>query len=190
MARSITFGGQTQYRAGGVTRVTANSLAPIGQSSTGIVGLLGESSDGAPNTTYTIDDPALAEPTFGTGPLADAVRLAFNPTNDPRIPGGAFRCIVRKVNQSTKSNLQVPGAESSAASGPGSDDTTAAGTTATAIHLATGGLTVSTLDDNNNPTGGMSGRYVIVGTESKRRIVRGYLLTAAPNGGKIESEGR
>ena len=114
MTRSITFNGQTQFKPGAISKINAQALAPIGLNTNGIVALIGESDGGAPGATggvVTIDDPALAKSLFRSGDLADAVRLAFDPSNDVRIPGGAFRVLAYKVNQSTQSTVQLPGDE-------------------------------------------------------------------------------
>ena len=87
MTRFITFGGQTQFKPGGLTRVNANALTPIGISATGVVQMLGEAEGGPPGTdgVVVIDDPALARDIFRSGPLADAIRVAFDPSGDTRI---------------------------------------------------------------------------------------------------------
>lgn len=137
MARSVTFGGQTQFKPGGLTKINANALTPVGSSAVGIVGIVGEADGGAPNTVIDIDDPALAKDTFRSGPLADAIRIAFDPSSDPRIPGGAFRCRVYKTNQSLRSATHLPGDEATIS------DTVAAASTNVLINLVTGGLVVN-----------------------------------------------
>lgn len=138
MARSVTFGGQTQFRPGGLTRINANALTPIGATATGIIHLLGEADGGAPGSAgvVTIDDPALAKETFRSGPLADAIRVAFNATGDTRIPGGAFRVVAYKTNNSTQATTELPGDEANIS------DTATGTPTTTVIDLTTGGLTV------------------------------------------------
>lgn len=167
MSRFVTFNGQTLFKPGGLTRVNANALTPIGLSATGILGLIGESDGGAPGAIsgpITIDDPALALETFGTGPLSDAIALAFNPSNDPRMPGGAFSCICYKVNNSTQATTHLP--DSTAI-----DSDTVASATTTAITLTTGGLII----------GAEVGRWLKIGTE-KRRITANTatVVTVAP----------
>jgi hypothetical protein len=107
MARSITWNGMTLYRPGGLTRINSSALAQIGLSTNGIIGLVGEAEGGEPGTIITIDDPASAEESFLSGPLADAIQIAFDPSNDPRIPGGAFRCLCIRTNQGTPATLTV-----------------------------------------------------------------------------------
>jgi hypothetical protein len=138
MARSVTFNGMTQFRPGGLTRVNANALNQIGISTNGLIGLVGEADGGTPQEVVFVDDPALAKETYRSGPLADALRIAFDPSNDPRVPGGAFRCLCVKVNQGTQATLTL-------LSKSKADDTVAALSTATVINLTTAGLTVDAL---------------------------------------------
>jgi hypothetical protein len=136
MSRSVTFGGITQFRPGGITRINAAALAQIGLDSNGIVALIGEADGGigAPGEVHTIDDPALASEYFKSGPLADAIRTAFDPSVDPRIPGGAFRCLCVRANQSTQATLTLYGRESVGS--------VAAASTDTVIQVTGGGMTV------------------------------------------------
>jgi len=136
MARSVTFGGITQFKPGAITKINARALTPIGLSTNGIIALIGEADGGKPGEVIAIDDPALAKEAFRSGPLADAIRLAFDPSNDARTPSGAFRVLAYKTNASTQSSTQLAGDEAVVA------DTVAAASTATVINLTTGGLTV------------------------------------------------
>lgn len=137
MTRSVTFNGRTIFHPGGITRIRTNGSASVGPTATGIVGLIGEATSGTPGVITTIDDPALAAEIFGTGPLADAIRTAFEPSNDPRMPSGAFRVLCYKTNQSTKSSVNIPGARHLI-----SDTSTGASTT-TVITVTVGGLVVN-----------------------------------------------
>ena len=153
MSRSVTFNGITQFRPGGLTKIDANALAQIGLNPNGIIGLIGESEGGVPNVVTQIDDPALAVPTFRSGPLADAIRVAFDPSGDPRVPAGAFRVMAVRVNQGTQSTLTLYGLVPLVVGGP-AFDTVAAGSDASHVHLTTGGLTVDA----------HIGNYIRVGT--------------------------
>lgn len=157
MARSISFNGQTLFHPGGLSRVNASALSPIGLSATGIMSLIGEADGGAPGAVsgpVDVDDPALAAQLFRSGPLADAIRLAFDPSTDPRIPGGAFRCVCYKTNQSTQGKAHLPGPGNLVA------DTVAAGSTTTSINLTTGGLVVNA----------HKGRWLKIGSETRRIV--------------------
>jgi hypothetical protein len=145
MSRSVNYNGITQYKPGGIAKTDVSALASVGLASNRIVGLIGEADGGIPMTAITIDDPALAEETYTSGPLADAIRIAFEPSGDDRVPGGAFRVICVKANETGASQssrifyAKVPpvlGANSGT-------DTTAAGSTTTVINITTGGLTVN-----------------------------------------------
>jgi hypothetical protein len=100
MARSITFNAQTQFKPGAISKVDATGLTPVGTSAVGIVGIIGEADDGPPGEIVIVDDPATGKALYKSGPLADALRIAFDPSNDPRVPGGAFRVKCYKVNKS------------------------------------------------------------------------------------------
>jgi hypothetical protein len=138
MSRSVTFNGTTRYKPGGITRVNANALAQVGLGSNGIVGLIGEADAGEPDEIYIIDDPAVAKETFRGGPLADAIRIAFDPENDARLSAGATRVLAIKPNQSKQSTATL---YQQAAT-----DTAAAASSPTVINLTTGGLTIDEYD--------------------------------------------
>jgi len=140
MARSVTFNGMTQFRPGGLTKVDASALAQISLATNGIIGLIGEADGGEPGVVVTLDDPALAKSAFRSGPLADAIRVVFDPSNDPRVPGGAFRCLCVKANQGTQASLVQYNKIGA--------DTAAAGSTTTLINLTTGALVASEMIGN------------------------------------------
>lgn len=142
MTRSVTFNGITQFRAGGLSRVDASALAQVGLSNNGIMGLIGEADGGEPLTIVTIDDPALAKDSFRSGPLADAIRLAFDPSDDPRVPGGAFRCLCVKVNATNAAQSTATVYQKTSQSDTDVDDTATGVSTALIVTLTTGGLTV------------------------------------------------
>ena len=142
------------FRPGGITRVNADALAQIGLLSNAIVGLLGESEGGVPNIITTVDDPALAKTEFTDGPLPKAIRIAFDPTVDPRVPGGAFRCKCVRTNQGTQSTLTLYGLVPLVVGGP-SYDTVKTGSDANHVHLITAGLAVDA----------HIGNYIRVGTD-------------------------
>lgn len=156
MTRFVTFNGQTQGRPGGITKINANALDPIGLATNGIVALLGEAEGGlaAPGEVVRIDDPALALEQYGSGDLADAIRIAFNPAKDPRITAGAFRCLCVQVNQGTQATLELLAKVPPVMGGTTGTDTVAAASTAAIINLTTGGLTPSKEVGNHLRIGG------------------------------------
>ena len=111
MTRSVNFGGVTQFKPGGVTRVRATNVAATDAGPNGVLHLIGEADGGEPGVTITMDDPSLAKEVFRSGPLADAIVLAFNSSNDERITGTPSRIVAYKTNASTQSSTHVPGDE-------------------------------------------------------------------------------
>ena len=110
MARSVSFNGQTQVGAGSITRVNAEGLAQVGLIE-GVVAIIGEADGGAPGAEsglISIRSPNRIKDLFRSGPLVDAARLAFQPSNDPLVPGGAREVVIYKVNQSTQSIVHLP----------------------------------------------------------------------------------
>lgn len=141
MARSVTFNGVTRFRPGGIVKINAEALNQIGITSAGSVGLVGEASGGAPGSEsgfVVLRDPTRATQIFRDGPLVDAIRLAFQSSGDPRVPGGAAEVVVYKTNASTGSSIHVPDPVNTLV-----DDTAAAGSTTTVVNLTTGGLDVN-----------------------------------------------
>jgi hypothetical protein len=111
MARSVTFNGITRFRPGGITRINAEALNQIGVTAGGVLGLVGEADGGAPGSEVglvSLRDPAEATSLFRSGPIVDAIKLAFQSSGDPLIPGGAAEVVVYKTNASTRSSVQLP----------------------------------------------------------------------------------
>ncbi len=144
MARSVTFNGITRFRPGGITRINAEALNQVGIT-TGTLAIVGEADGGAPGDgslsgLVSVRSPADATDLFRSGPLVDAILLAFQSGNDPLVPGGASEVVIYKVNQSTRSGVSLPSETLSVHT-----DTAAAGSTTTVVNLTTGGLTVNEL---------------------------------------------
>lgn len=135
MARSISFNGVTRFRPGGITRINADALNQIGVTAGGVMGLIGEADGGAPGSEsglISLRSPAAAADLFRSGPLVDAIKLAFQSSGDPLIPGGAAEVVVYKTNQSTKSSVHLPDLGSNLVS-----TTATAGSTTTSVNVAT-----------------------------------------------------
>lgn len=171
MSRSVTWNGITQFRAGGITRVNAGALAQIGLAPNGIIGLIGEADGGTatPGEIVTIDDPALSKEYFKSGVLADAVIPAFDPSVDPRMPGGAFRILGIRTNNATQAARTLYGRYST--------DTTAAGCTDTVINVTTGGLVVDALIGNMLR---ISGEDRLITDNDATSITVGTAFSSAP----------
>jgi hypothetical protein len=182
MSRSVTYNGITSYKAGGISKTDVSEMASIGLNANRTIGLIGEANGGTPLEAVVIDDPALAKESYYSGPLADAIGIAFDPSGDERIPGGAARVICVKVNNTSASQAsrifyaKVPpvlGANTGT-------DTVAAGSTTTVINLTTGGLTVNA-EVGNNLRIGSEEREIISNTASV--ITVGTAFSAAPASG-------
>lgn len=175
MSRSVSYNGITQFKPGGIAKTDVSALANIGLASNSIIGLIGEADGGVPQSAITIDDPALAKETFNSGPLADAIRIAFEPSGDPRIPGGAFRVVCVKVNDTNAAQSsrifysKIP----PVIGGNTGTDTTAAGSTATVINLTVAGLTVNAEVGNHLRIGSES-REIISNTAGAITVSPGF----------------
>lgn len=154
MARFINAFGQVLYHPGAVSRLKTNSNAQLSSATTGVVALIGEADGGQPGVVTEVSDPALAKDTFTSGPLADALRLVFGPSNDPQVSSGAFKVLCYKTNASTQASINLPGAVALIA------DTSTGASTTTVITVTTGALVVDA----------HIGRWVSTGGE-RRRIV-------------------
>src|SRR5690606_2466804 len=109
-----------------------DALNQVGVSSSGVLGLIGEADGGAPGSEtgiVSISDPARAAEMFRSGPLVDAIKLAFQSSGDPLVPGGAAEVVVYKTNDSTRSEVRIPSDTVNVVS------TTVAGTTSTTTNI-------------------------------------------------------
>jgi len=116
MSRFVVFNGVVRYKPGGITKINASALNQVLPSENGIVAISGEAEGGAPGLVSGIvahDDASRAVSEFKSGPLVDAIRLAFQSSNDPDVPGGASRVLIYKTNQSTPSTVSLPSPEAS-----------------------------------------------------------------------------
>lgn len=109
MTMRVLFNGVVLVKPGGASRVDASLFASAGLAGVGVVALVGEADGGEPNSVQIFTTPEKARQTFRSGPLAKMAALAFQPANDPRIPGGAQRLVCVKVNQSTRSSKTLTG---------------------------------------------------------------------------------
>ncbi|MCF6205350.1 MAG: hypothetical protein L3J47_00455 [Sulfurovum sp.] len=134
--RFVTFGGRTLWTPGGATKINTKALSPVGLSAQGVVAVLGEADDGKAGEVIVIDDPSLAKDLFRSGPLADSIRVAFDPSNDIRIPGGAQRVLAYKVNVSAQASTSLQGDAFVVT------DTAAVASTSSVVNLTIAGLTI------------------------------------------------
>jgi hypothetical protein len=118
MATSIYFDGRTTSIPGAYTTIDASGLDAVGVGATGIVALIGTAEGGQPvidgnNVEMTtselirLTNPAAVLNTFKSGDLREAGSIAFSPSTDPAIPGGAQQLICLKVNKAKPSTATL-----------------------------------------------------------------------------------
>lgn len=157
MARFTVFNGITKFTPGGITKINAEALNQVTLSDNSIVAVMGEAEGGAPGATSGIVshfDPSRGVSEYRSGPLVDAIRLAFQSANDPDVPGGASRVLIYKTNQSTQSSVSLPTEEATLVIGTlGGGATATGGSTTTLIDTT---LASTFADDELN------GKFVVI----------------------------
>lgn len=109
MPTSVFFNGRVTSTPGSYTKIDASGLDQVGLGATGIVAILGTSEGGMPASEMTTPEefltasnPQQGQDLFRSGDLREAIPLAFAPSKDPAIPGGAVQVIAMKVNPATQ----------------------------------------------------------------------------------------
>ncbi|MCH9837361.1 hypothetical protein K0U83_16985 [bacterium] len=114
MATAIYFNGRRINIPQAATKIDASALASVSPSAVGIVALVGTAEGGKPLTVdETFSDhsnPASVIDTYRSGDLRTAGQLAFNPSADDAVPGGAQKVVAVKVNPATQSTATLPDA--------------------------------------------------------------------------------
>jgi len=110
---SIFFNGRLISIPGSYTEVDASGLETVGLGASGIVALVGMSIGGKPWTDVgegsvkdnlqVATNPQQPFTYFRSGDLKEAAAIAFGPSNDADVPGGAVEVVFVKVNPSTQS---------------------------------------------------------------------------------------
>lgn len=117
MAHQITFRGTVLTLPGSASFTDAERLATAGLAGAGVVGIVGEAEGGAGYDSDVIHlitraNAQAAKELFRSGPIFDAIALAFSPANDPAVPGGANAVLAAQVKKTVQSNLtMVDGAQ-------------------------------------------------------------------------------
>lgn len=115
MSVIINFAGASIRKPGSYSR-TRVAQGGASEPQLGVMAIVGEAAQGSAYAaetggldavTYGPDQFGDILEKFGSGALVDAARLAFAPSVDPQIPGGAQQLIVLKTNQSVKAQLAV-----------------------------------------------------------------------------------
>lgn len=109
MAIKRTFNGATLRKPGVYTQIKVENLTGFPLQPTGVVGIIGEAAGGEPAVLDILQGSQIqaAKARYKSGPIADALSLLVEPSNDPRIANGASTVIVYKVNPSTQSTLAL-----------------------------------------------------------------------------------
>jgi hypothetical protein len=139
MPSFVVFNGITRYVPGGITRINADALNPVTAGENSIVALIGEAEGGEPGVALGFSDPAKVKSFFGSGKLVDAANVAFAPSNDPLIPGGASKVILYKTNASTTASAYLPAMYPTTLK----SGTATGGSTTTVVDAAAGALTIN-----------------------------------------------
>lgn len=109
MATSIFFNGRLISVPGSYSEVDVSGLEAVGLSAAGIVAILGTAEGGKPASAMTrpsdfmrVRKPDAGRALFRSGDLREAMGLAFEPSSDTDIPGGAVEVVAMKVNPATQ----------------------------------------------------------------------------------------
>lgn len=104
MSIKINFNGTSIIAPGAYSVLNTDLLTTSQLGESGIVGIVGEADAGQPGVLdiITAGQFQSAKRRYKSGPIARAIQLLANPSNDPAIPGGASTIIVYKTNASTQ----------------------------------------------------------------------------------------
>ncbi len=111
MASAIFFNGARLIQPGAYTKLDASELADLSPGAVGVVALLGTAEGGKPlsvDPTYSdASRPEKILQRYRSGNLRTAGQFAFEPSDDPAVPGGAQKIVAVKVNPATQSILTL-----------------------------------------------------------------------------------
>jgi len=109
MAIKIGFNGASINKPGAYSALKISPLSGFPLTPTGIIGIVGPADGGAPGFSgpFSQDSIQTAKQSYESGPIADAIDLLVNPSNDERIVNGASTIYIYKVNNSTQSTLDL-----------------------------------------------------------------------------------
>ncbi len=109
---SVQFNGASINVPGAYSRLKVKQAGGLPLSETGIVGIIGESTGGAPGSVsgvveYTSATLINLVDQYKSGPIVDAAKVLINCSNDQRVAQGANKILVYKTNPSTQSTLAL-----------------------------------------------------------------------------------
>lgn len=109
MSIKRTFNGATIIKPGAYSKIVVENLTGFPLQPTGVVGIVGEAQGGEPHVLDILSKEGIqdAKARYKSGPIADALEILANPSNDQRIANGASTIVVYKTNNSTQSQLNL-----------------------------------------------------------------------------------
>lgn len=114
MPTSIFFANRQIFRSGVYSQVDASGLEVQGLGSSGILAILATGEGGRPVSSITnpediprLNTPEQVRQIFRSGNMREAAAMAFQPSNDPQIPGGAQQVVALKINPATQSSASL-----------------------------------------------------------------------------------
>ncbi len=112
MATAIYFGGRRLNVPQAVTKIDTSALSAVSPATVGVVAFIGTAVGGVPLSGLEEDADAsrgaAAMERYHEGDLRIANSIAFKPSTDPAVAGGAAKTINIKVNPSTGSGVVLP----------------------------------------------------------------------------------
>lgn len=109
MSIKRTFNGRLIIHPGAFSKIVVENLTGFPLQDTSTVAIIGEAAGGEPRVLDILTREGIqdAKVRYKSGPIADALELISNPSLDPRLPNGASKIVVYKVNSSTQSELNL-----------------------------------------------------------------------------------
>lgn len=115
MATTITTNNITTSVPGVFSTLDTSGLAQVGLSASGVVAILGSASGGIPYTSYLASPDQIPRVTsaqqlknlIGSGDLLEAGMMAFDPSSDPNVRGGAQVVVPVQVNSEDQASLAL-----------------------------------------------------------------------------------
>lgn len=107
MSKSVNFEGVSLVRASAVTKINANLATGPALFGSRRLGFIGPAKGGQPHTVKEWTNLSAALEEFYDGDMYDALRAAFNASDDPIVAGLPEKIYTYKTNNSTQSTLTL-----------------------------------------------------------------------------------
>jgi len=101
MAREVVFHGKVIVHPGAEAYTDLSGMIQPGVDNSKVAAIVGEAPYGQPGVVHVFSDYNTARNYFGPSDLADGIQLLMQPSNDPRVTGGAVVVYAYKANRST-----------------------------------------------------------------------------------------